>query len=327
MTYVWDYSGEDGPMMLDSEEEHEVVPDVDDGKGAVAQAAPEKTASARPLRKKERHRKKGKGKGKGDPDTDTLDPAAGDGDFERPRKRHKLRTGSSGDTSPGYSHMRSRPAIAIATAEDSSRSSPVVPVPSSSSSAVSSSPEPESEPEPRPPTDPQSLLDHHTRTPTPPLPLLPPLPSLQRFPVPSRPHAPEKSVLASQGLDRALASAQLVDPLLSTPLSLDDEGRDDIITGLSARTLRRLRDLGIVELFAGACYHVVSLQETDSVESYDPVQTTLLPLFLPPDRRKRSLYLPYDPPSDICVSAPTGSGKTLAYVLPIVEVRASLRDS
>ena len=40
---------------------------------------------------------------------------------------------------------------------------------------------------------------------------------------------------------------------------------------------------------------------------------------LPSNPLKRSLYLPYDPPSDICVSAPTGSGKTLAYVLPIVE--------
>ena len=72
------------------------------------------------------------------------------------------------------------------------------------------------------------------------------------------------------------------------------------------------------------CYHVVASAVT---ELYNSVQTTLLPLFLPPERQKRSLYLPYDPPSDICVSAPTGSGKTLAYVLPIVEVRASLRDS
>ena len=51
------------------------------------------------------------------------------------------------------------------------------------------------------------------------------------------------------------------------------------------------------------------------------VQTTLLPMLLPSEALKRSLYLPYDSPSDICVSAPTGSGKTLAYVLPIVEVR------
>jgi hypothetical protein len=242
-----DYNGEEGDRpMLDSEEVHEVVPDTDDGKGAdpdpVAQAAPGKTA--RLLRKKNWHRKTGKGKG------DTLLNPAEDGDFERPRKRHKLRSSGDGDASSGYSHMRSRPA----TAEGSSRSSPVVPF---SSSPVSSSPEPE--PEPEPPTDPQTLLDHRTRSPASP----PPPPSLQRFPLPSRPHAPEKSELASQGLDHALASAQLVDPLLSTPLSLDDENGDDI-TGLSARTLRRLRDLGIVELFAGVCYHVASLQETDS---------------------------------------------------------------
>ena len=225
-----DYNGKggNGPMMLDSEEVVVPVPDIDD---AVAQAASEKTTKL--PRKKKQHREKGKG--------DTLNPAE-DGDFERPRKRHKLRNSNSrGDASPDYSHMRSRPAIATATAEDSTRSSPVPS--SSSSSPVSSSPEPE----PELPTDPQPLLDHRTRIPASPPPSVP----LQRFPLPSRPHKPEKSVLASQGLDRALASAQLVDPLLSTPLSLDDENGDDV-TGLSARTLKRLRDLGIVELFAGA---------------------------------------------------------------------------
>ncbi len=269
-----DYNGEerDGPM-LDSEEEHEVVPDVDDGKDA----------AARLPRKKKQHRRKGEG--------DTLNPAE-DRDFERPRKRHKPR--SSADASPGRSRMRSRSASA-----DSSRSSPVPP----SSSPVSSTLEP--------PIDPQSLLDHRTRTPT------PPPPPLQRFPLPSRPRAPDKSELASQGLDRALASAQLVDPLLSTPLPLDEDG--DGTTGLSARTLRRLSNLGIVELFAGV---LSCLFRKPSTELYNLVQTTLLPLLLPPERQKRSLYLPYDPPSDICVSAPTGSGKTLAYVLPIVEVLA-----
>jgi ATP-dependent RNA helicase DDX51/DBP6 len=142
-------------------------------------------------------------------ESDALNPAE-DGEVERPRKRHKLR---SSDASPG-------------------RSRSTTPVPSS---PVSSSPEQ--------PAESQTVLDHRPRTPT-------PLPStLQRFPLPSRPHAPEKAELASQGLDRALAGAQLVDPLLSTPLSPDEDGND--ITGLSARTLRRLRDLGIVELFAG----------------------------------------------------------------------------
>lgn len=30
--------------------------------------------------------------------------------------------------------------------------------------------------------------------------------------------------------------------------------------------------------------------------------------------------MPYNPPRDVCVSAPTGSGKSLAYVVPIIEV-------
>ena len=50
------------------------------------------------------------------------------------------------------------------------------------------------------------------------------------------------------------------------------------------------------------------------------VQAALLPFLLPSGTLKRGLYLPFDPPVDVCVSAPTGSGKTLAYVLPIIEV-------
>ena len=164
--------------------------------------------------KQPRKKKQHRKKEKGD----TLNPAE-DGDFERPRKRHRIQ--SSG-ASPGRSRSRS------ATADSAS------PVPSS---PVSSSPEL--------PAESQPLLDHRPHTPT------PPPPTLHRFPLPSRPHAPEKAELASQGLDRALAGAQLVDPLLSTPLLLDEDGND--VNGLSARTLRRLRDLGIVELFAGVC--------------------------------------------------------------------------
>ncbi|KAI0067189.1 DEAD-domain-containing protein [Artomyces pyxidatus] len=129
-------------------------------------------------------------------------------------------------------------------------------------------------------------------TPTPPLPS-----TLPSFPLPSRPNAPARSELVSQGLDRALAHAQIVDPGLSVPLSLNDDEMSAV--GLGSKMRSRLTELGISELFA--------------------VQTTLLPLLLPSERLKRALYLPYDPPRDICVSAPTGSGKTLAYVLPIVE--------
>ena len=55
------------------------------------------------------------------------------------------------------------------------------------------------------------------------------------------------------------------------------------------------------------------------------VQTSLLPFLLPARSSSRALYLPYDPPRDVCVSAPTGSGKTLAYVLPIIEVNLSIK--
>ena len=68
--------------------------------------------------------------------------------------------------------------------------------------------------------------------------------------VPFRPDAPDDSVFVKQGLDSAFARAQLVDPHLSTPLPLDNDQSADV--GLSSKTLRRLKDLGITELFAGA---------------------------------------------------------------------------
>ncbi|KAF7317063.1 ABC protein [Mycena chlorophos] len=122
------------------------------------------------------------------------------------------------------------------------------------------------------------------------------LPSLPSFPLPSHPDAPSKSALALQGLDQALVGAELVDAAQLLPIPPD--GEDDGGTGLSERMRKRLVDLGIVELFA--------------------VQTNLLPFLLPQDSRERALYRPYNPPRDVCVSAPTGSGKTLAYVLPIL---------
>ncbi|KAJ7086115.1 DEAD-domain-containing protein [Mycena belliarum] len=132
-----------------------------------------------------------------------------------------------------------------------------------------------------------------------PEPALPaPLPFLPSFPLPTIPNAPSKSDLALQGLDRALVGAELVDAAGILPIPSD--GDDDGGTGLGKKTRKRLLDLGIIELFA--------------------VQTTLLPFLLPKNPLKRALYLPFDPPQDVCVSAPTGSGKTLAYVLPIVEI-------
>ncbi|OJA16484.1 hypothetical protein AZE42_08913 [Rhizopogon vesiculosus] len=121
--------------------------------------------------------------------------------------------------------------------------------------------------------------------------------SLPVFSLPALPVAPPKSILALQGLDQALVEAEVINP--SSRLPITPNG-DDTRNGLSERTRRRLLELGITELFA--------------------VQTALLPFLLGSSATRRSLYAPFDPPQDVCVSAPTGSGKTLAYVLPIVEI-------
>ncbi|KAG6844227.1 hypothetical protein H0H87_008675 [Tephrocybe sp. NHM501043] len=130
--------------------------------------------------------------------------------------------------------------------------------------------------------------------------LEPPQPTgtLPSFPSPALPNAPSKTVLALQGLDQALVDAELVDPSTLLPIP---EGSDDGGTQLSEKTRKRLHELGITELFA--------------------VQTRLLPFLLPQNPFQKALYQPYNPPRDVCVSAPTGSGKTLAYALPIIEVR------
>ncbi|KAG5652764.1 hypothetical protein H0H81_003702 [Sphagnurus paluster] len=125
--------------------------------------------------------------------------------------------------------------------------------------------------------------------------------TLPSFPLPALPDAPSKSTLALQGLDKALVDAELVDPKTLLPIP---DGEEDGGTMLSERTRKRLKDLGITELFA--------------------VQTRLLPFLLPQDPFKKALYQPYDPPRDVCVSAPTGSGKTLSYVLPIIEASSLL---
>ncbi|KAH9902794.1 P-loop containing nucleoside triphosphate hydrolase protein [Cubamyces lactineus] len=144
-------------------------------------------------------------------------------------------------------------------------------------------------------SSPKSSVAARPKSPTPPV-------ALPAFPQPRRPEAPSKTVLALQGLDKALVEAEVVDPATTLPLDAASQDAQDERTGLSGRIRKRLHDLGITELFA--------------------VQTAVVPLLLS-SPRARSLYRPYDLPEDLCVSAPTGSGKTLAYVLPIVEVLSS----
>jgi len=131
------------------------------------------------------------------------------------------------------------------------------------------------------------------------------LPALPSFPLPELPDAPSKSALALQGLDKGLVDAEVVAQATVLPLT---EGRQ-----LSERMTRRLKENGISELFAGVCFNSIWIKFILCL-----VQTALLP-FLLPEGTTNSLYTPYNPPRDVCVSAPTGSGKTLAYAVPLVE--------
>ncbi|KAJ3529955.1 hypothetical protein NMY22_g8781 [Coprinellus aureogranulatus] len=124
--------------------------------------------------------------------------------------------------------------------------------------------------------------------------------ALPSFPLPAHPDAPSQSTLALQGLDQHIIDADIVHP--STVIPIPD-GEDDGGTRLSEKTRKRLKELGITELFA--------------------VQTALIPYLIPESPMERALYRPFNPPQDVCVSAPTGSGKTLAYVLPILELLQS----
>ena len=81
------------------------------------------------------------------------------------------------------------------------------------------------------------------KSPTPPA-------ALQAFPQPRRPEAPSKSVLALQGLNRALIEADIVNPATTLDIEPSLDAPDEK-TGLSGKVRRRLQDLGITELFAG----------------------------------------------------------------------------
>jgi ATP-dependent RNA helicase DDX51/DBP6 len=134
------------------------------------------------------------------------------------------------------------------------------------------------------------------------------------FPLPSQPAIASKAQRTLQGMDSAMVDAEIVDPTITTGLDIDKES---IGKHLSPRMLKRLADIGVTELFAGESNeHSANVTKNQ----YFSVQTKLIPFLLPEDEDERALYQPYNPPRDVCASAPTGSGKTLAYVVPIVEV-------
>ncbi|GAA6046760.1 hypothetical protein JCM3770_005628, partial [Rhodotorula araucariae] len=121
--------------------------------------------------------------------------------------------------------------------------------------------------------------------------------ALLRLPSATRPAPPSAKVLSALNVHTQVRDKQVVDPLRKVPVS-DQVGADG--TGVGERGRKRLRgEMGVEDWFA--------------------VQTAVLPLLLPPSANPPALYAPFNPPRDICVSAPTGSGKTLSYVVPIVE--------
>ncbi|KAN0065740.1 ATP-dependent RNA helicase dbp6 [Thecaphora frezii] len=137
---------------------------------------------------------------------------------------------------------------------------------------------------------------------------------LQRFPEAGVQQAADPALIKQLGLPEGLCNRTVVDPTLSKPLSVAQDGAaaegacesarsaDFANVSLSESVRSRLEMLGVSEWFA--------------------VQVSVIPslLSLP---HSRSLYRPHAPPRDLCVSAPTGSGKTLAYSVPIVEVLRS----
>ncbi|SJX60982.1 related to DBP6-ATP-dependent RNA helicase [Sporisorium reilianum f. sp. reilianum] len=169
--------------------------------------------------------------------------------------------------------------------------------------------------------------------------------ALERFPLAGVKKAVDPKLISSLGLPEGLSNRTVVDPTLSRPLpkqtkttkttkttkaspqpaldggalidqdtadaSSDDDqesatlsarssANDDFSKVALSDTVRcRLEALGVSEWFA--------------------VQVSVIPCLLA-QPQSRSLYRPFAPPRDLCVSAPTGSGKTLAYSVPIVEV-------
>ena len=123
---------------------------------------------------------------------------------------------------------------------------------------------------------------------------------LYRFPRPQQTGEAHAQQLAAQGIPDALARP--VDVVATQTESL--AAPDGLGASLSSSVRQQLHKLGISEWFA--------------------VQASVVPWLLS-DRKQSSLYLPYTPPRDLCVSAPTGSGKTLAYTVPIVELLQTRR--
>ncbi|SNX82286.1 related to DBP6 - ATP-dependent RNA helicase [Melanopsichium pennsylvanicum] len=169
--------------------------------------------------------------------------------------------------------------------------------------------------------------------------------ALERFPLAGVKKAVDPKLISSLGLPQGLSNRTVVNPTLSRPLPqhrsskaavrtmsaplapgggqtiVDEEvseaqSDDDDSATLSARITND--DFGKVPLSDTVRFRLESL----GVSQWFAVQVSVIPTLLA-QPRSRSLYRPFAPPRDLCVSSPTGSGKTLAYTVPIVEVLRS----
>ncbi|KAK4051503.1 ATP-dependent RNA helicase dbp6 [Microbotryomycetes sp. JL221] len=115
--------------------------------------------------------------------------------------------------------------------------------------------------------------------------------ALMRLPDATRPVLPTQQQLRRLQVHESVKQKVTVDPELL--INIQDKQ-----LGLSDRSIKRLKDMDIQNAFA--------------------VQTATFPFLLL--QSPRTIYAPFEPIRDLCVSAPTGSGKTLSYVVPIVEI-------
>lgn len=165
--------------------------------------------------------------------------------------------------------------------------------------------------------------------------------ALERFPLAGVRKVVDPELIGSLGLPQGLSNRTVVDPTLSRPLqtpsrkaaipakqeplsppasrtaSIDEASTelrsdDDESATISARSSND--DFGKVALSDT----VRSRLEALGVSEWFAVQVSVIPCLLA-QPQSRSLYRPFAPPRDLCVSAPTGSGKTLAYTVPVVE--------
>ncbi len=154
--------------------------------------------------------------------------------------------------------------------------------------------------------------------------------ALERFPLAGVKAAVDRKLINSLGLPEGLSNRVVVNPSLSRPLPPQAAGSKDlakaqdiaststsVASASDESTIRgdRQDDFGNVALSDT----VRSRLEALGVSEWFAVQVSVIPCLLA-QPQSRSLYRPFAPPRDLCVSAPTGSGKTLAYTVPIVEV-------